>query len=473
MTVTSYKSTEPIYKAPTIPYWSITLPSAHQSCSSVLCYSSARTPQQPGDVVGGTYEPEKVVAWKSGSRSGRRIGTPPYRYTSYENQKEITRQYLIRTHKGCNGLNLYRQSGYIDYIGGGCKTVQQSQWCTGPIYSLYDTVSRNFAYTATQIKSELQMGEIQTMESDIRSELFQRASTSYDILTDIAEMREVPRLLQSVNGDLLSIMDRLLRRHGRDVLKRSYRLRPKHLLRSFDKKLRKFGEEWMQYRYGVMPLVYSYQDVRKTLRRGASVTDKMCKTLTPVVVDSSPPATDYYWVLETKGDITVRGSMFQHFTSDEVSMISGLGVNPLVTAWELIPYSFVMDWFIGVGDYIASRTCQSYATQKWACLSRRSKYTTYKYLHKPNEDFQVSITDVLPSAWFAGTPPSTPNQVIQNPEGLYIFEEKEVDSYVRWDIPLSGAPLRINPSLNWRRMLDSGVMSLNLLRSVIRSYKNR
>ena len=30
-----------------------------------------------------------------------------------------------------------------------------------------------------------------------------------------------------------------------------------------------------------------------------------------------------------------------------------LGNNPLLTAWELVPYSFVVDWFIPIGDFLS------------------------------------------------------------------------------------------------------------------------
>lgn len=43
-------------------------------------------------------------------------------------------------------------------------------------------------------------------------------------------------------------------------------------------------------------------------------------------------------------------------------------INPAAIAWELIPFSFVVDWFIGVGDYLNNYTALSGIT--WKNLSR-------------------------------------------------------------------------------------------------------
>jgi hypothetical protein len=40
---------------------------------------------------------------------------------------------------------------------------------------------------------------------------------------------------------------------------------------------------------------------------------------------------------------------------EELSLQRSLGlVNPLEIAWEVVPYSFVVDWFLPVGSYIAA-----------------------------------------------------------------------------------------------------------------------
>lgn len=44
-------------------------------------------------------------------------------------------------------------------------------------------------------------------------------------------------------------------------------------------------------------------------------------------------------------------------TNPNLAMISQFGLaNPLAIAWELVPFSFVLDWFVNVGDYLSSLT---------------------------------------------------------------------------------------------------------------------
>ena len=47
-----------------------------------------------------------------------------------------------------------------------------------------------------------------------------------------------------------------------------------------------------------------------------------------------------------------------------------LGSNPLLTAWEKVPYSFVVDWFIPIGDFIA----QYSATDGLSFISGTTSY---------------------------------------------------------------------------------------------------
>jgi hypothetical protein len=60
--------------------------------------------------------------------------------------------------------------------------------------------------------------------------------------------------------------------------------------------------------------------------------------------------------------------------------LSQIGVtNPLSLAWELVPYSFVIDWFIPVGDYLGS-------FDALVGVDSLSYYTSYKL----EREFQAS-----------------------------------------------------------------------------------
>lgn len=472
---TTYYAYETVSKAPTFPAWLNMWP-GQDGCSARQLSYSAYTPNQPPNPgLPKYYEPLETSSWRVGqNNSGITRSIPPYRHTKYSVGKRTIKRHLIRIHRGSRGVNQYYQFGHVAKVVTTCTPFIDNVTCSGPVWSTYDEVSRDFYYLNTYVRSALSAGEVHTALNEVQNEMTAESAVAYDVLTDVAEAREIPRMIRSIAEDLLKILRTLKSRFGKNVMSSAQSLSPLDLLRHPERWLRKFGDEWMTYRYGIMPLVYSYRDLMKNLNRGQEVKTRKSRNITPAYTNQSLPAPNTrYWVKDTVGSVHVRGTVFQHFTSDEVARLSGIGSNPLVTAWELIPYSFVIDWFVNVGDYIAARTCQTWAQKQWACLSRRDKYTNQTWLHLAQDDCTVVIDNMLPSGWWNanGNPAPTPNQVMSNPEGLYIFDEEEVDSYDRWPVYLSAAPLQYNPSLNWRRLVDSAVMSNNLLGRFMRSFR--
>jgi hypothetical protein len=62
--------------------------------------------------------------------------------------------------------------------------------------------------------------------------------------------------------------------------------------------------------------------------------------------------------------------------------LSSLGLaNPLEIAWELLPYSFVVDWFVPFGDWIASLDAMAGLTMVDASKSVKTKSTLTATLH--------------------------------------------------------------------------------------------
>jgi len=325
----------------------------------------------------------------------------------------------------------------------------------------------------TVTESEIRDGDISDAVRQVQNSVVVEASTAYDLLTDLTQLKDIPRTITQISGDIMKIMSSLRAKHGLSVFRDAAKMRPRQLLRSVNKAFRAIGSEWMNYRYGIMPLVYSVVDLTKALNRGQDVTSRKSLAVAPHVTGQLLPPSNYrYTIKRVTGSVTIRGLVFQHFASDEIARLSSIGLNPVTTAWELIPYSFVVDWFVNVGDTINAATSSTWAQQKWACLSRRDNLVKTTHVHLLDRSETIQVGNILPTQGWVGTPPAQrPPIVISNPAGDYILEKETIDSYSRWVIPVTYAPPIFNPSLNWKRYFDGAVLGVNQLRRLGRLFR--
>lgn len=112
---------------------------------------------------------------------------------------------------------------------------------------------------------------------------------------------------------------------------------------------------WLEGRYGWRTLIFDIQDfghamealsekrTRRKQNAGASI---KWQTATPVV-SSDAKRTLTHTYLESF-DLSLRGSVVCDFEPTQFQF------NPLITAWELIRFSFVIDWFLTVGASLAA-----------------------------------------------------------------------------------------------------------------------
>lgn len=457
-----------------LPTWTTTWIGSDGCGNRTVYYGSPTVWTRPPTQAYDTYEPESVRVFSQSSNKsyGRRKSGPPYRYTPYVVSREVTKRHLIRRLDGTDAKVRYYQYGIVPKIGSSCVPTPTSAPFEGPLYASWNVVSRDYYGLTNYVTHEFNSSDISDAIAEAEDDVARDAMSSYDLLTDIMEIKDVPRLVTQVTSGIIEILHGLRSRHGRDVMRGAAKLKPLDLLKHPYKAFRRLGEDWMAYRYGVMPLVYSYRDAMKTLARHQNVKSRSFRSVYPRETGVSLPGSgSTFRRTRIEGSIIIRGNVFQSFSSDEVAKFSGFGFNPLVTAWELIPYSFVADWFVNTGDYIARRTNQSWARQKWACLSRRDSYTTYTEVHLPAANKTLTVGVKTPTNWWGALPPTPDPVVLQNPEGYFLLEEKIVNSYSRWLFDVAGGSLRWNPSLSWRRLIDGSVLSLNLLRSLLRSFR--
>lgn len=133
---------------------------------------------------------------------------------------------------------------------------------------------------------------------------------------------------------------------------------------------------YLGWRYGLKPVVADVENVARSLSK---LTGKLRRTYRAQgsLSGSSQVATPgmgylgaYYgtgtW--HTQSVMNVRAMSLHEYYADVLSN-AGFTLRGLLTLpWELIPYSFVLDWFINLGDFLGSLAPEGTASQLGSCL---------------------------------------------------------------------------------------------------------
>lgn len=172
---------------------------------------------------------------------------------------------------------------------------------------------------------------------------------SYDALSELGESRETFRLLAGTIHALahplkavnLAIKD--MRRKGKM------------------RRITQAAEAWLMYRYGVMPLYLSGKDIMSALEKPIRQyqTTRMGNFQSKNVETTGTTyhsgfgfdayAESKYKMTETfkwADKLFIKDCLVQDLLTDRI------GFDPVVTAWELTRLSFVVDWFVNVGDWL-------------------------------------------------------------------------------------------------------------------------
>lgn len=122
---------------------------------------------------------------------------------------------------------------------------------------------------------------------------------------------------------------------------------------------RKAGGKWLTYTYGLKPLVQDVYDCADRLQNHVSAPVRVRARGT----ESEESVITYMFDHSTLVKGTVDGKRSERIElvvsyAPEPSVLqfmAGFGsLNPASIAWELTPYSFVVDWFFNVGGYLRS-----------------------------------------------------------------------------------------------------------------------
>jgi hypothetical protein len=280
------------------------------------------------------------------------------------------------------------------------------------------------------------------------------ASSTFDLLTEVAELREtiggLAGIFKSGARALQSYKDK------RDYLLRLYAKNPKKLAKAL-------ADLWLSYRYLIMPLIYSAEDIVEQIETHGFKfqTDRSSVTSKGTFPD---PQTG---VITDTGTYEVRWTATGK-SSFNASPLKGLGLNPVRTAWELIPFSFVVDWFINLGNLLANATFALFdvAIERKFCISTRTSIDVRSVLYVQ--------TDGIPARNYGDSYGCTSVGGFAAVDGLWTtatLKHHVEESYVRKVFIPSDIEFNWAPYLDLKRWLDALALSIRPLLKALRRLR--
>lgn len=160
---------------------------------------------------------------------------------------------------------------------------------------------------------------------------------------------------------------------------------------------------WLAYRYGLMPLIYDVQGIISLIQRkyGEVRLTARAKQSTSWVDETRPRAGPYGWNdsyeyhFRTEYSAEVRAGVL-YAAKTNFASAAGLTIDRVPGAlWELVPLSFVVDWFVNIGDVLNALTASARGEilASWCTVK-----VTYKREHRlvsctTTGDFAAQVTN--------------------------------------------------------------------------------
>lgn len=179
----------------------------------------------------------------------------------------------------------------------------------------------------------------------------------YDALTALAELKDVFRTFRAILPKIRSILKEV-------------------------SSIRKVTNNWLEYRYGWRTLVFDIRNLndaisafneKRTRYSEAAGTKWTSEYLDGGEVDLVSKIVE--WTIKDTVEVSLRG----HVVAD--IDVPKFQFNPLQTAWEIIPLSFVVDWVWRVGTSISAMTfairCKAYTASSGYSVRMKREFESH------------------------------------------------------------------------------------------------
>lgn len=218
---------------------------------------------------------------------------------------------------------------------------------------------------------------------------------SIELANDLVEAR---RTINMVAGPVIAVASAYkAAKNGRwnDV--------PRHLgvQRLRQSPSRTAADKWLEYQFGWLPLLGEIHNGTEMLREGF-----LSSASSPIARVVGTHSESYDWhnpsssneALQLSGTITARCGLYYGASDALLRALDDTGLlNPFAIAWEAVPFSFVVDWFVPVGNTLSAITATAGLRFVAGWESERHDKTEKVYMRKldphPNPDMRTTLID--------------------------------------------------------------------------------
>lgn len=139
------------------------------------------------------------------------------------------------------------------------------------------------------------------------------------------------------------------------------------------KSTRNLASHWLEYQYAWRPLIWDVSAAYEIAQQGlipplTMRAERNVKSTAPIVIRTWKANGANYNAIHKQSTLTdetvlvdagVRTILYTRVDSAALQRMGNLGlINPAEIAWELVPFSFVVDWFVPVGTFLSACTAR-------------------------------------------------------------------------------------------------------------------
>lgn len=154
------------------------------------------------------------------------------------------------------------------------------------------------------------------------------------------------------------------------------------------------SERWLESQYAWLPLLSDIYATHQVLTKGLRDPNRKIISSVRQITESSEYSFDSIYGKFT-GPVRVihRCKLWYRMNQSTIDSLAQLGlINPLEVAWAVVPYSFVLDWFIPVGTLLEAYSGTMGLTFIDGCISSRGEFSaTCRHIRSPSTNAPLFI----------------------------------------------------------------------------------